>query len=128
MAESKREPMRNIPSRERGSYSLLIGKEQRHLLEAAAASRQEYLSEFVRDSALARARAVLSMDSSPGQGVTSVPGRERSVYSLRLGNQERHLLEAAAAKCSRRLSEFVRGSALARARKVLGTDRVETEG
>lgn len=47
------------------------------------------------------------------------PSRERAVYTLRLGNAERRLLEAAAAQKREYLAEYVRRTALDAARRDL---------
>ena len=51
-----------IPSRERAVYTMRLATAERRLLEAAAAHRQEFLSEFIRRTSLTAARQDLSTD------------------------------------------------------------------
>lgn len=55
--------MTKVPSRARSIYTLRLAPAERQLLEAAAAERQEYLAEYVRQSALAAARRDVSGES-----------------------------------------------------------------
>lgn len=52
-----------------------------------------------------------------GVSMTTVTSREREVYSLRLSIPERILLQAAASRQQERLSEFIRRTSLAAARR-----------
>jgi uncharacterized protein (DUF1778 family) len=51
-----------VPSRERGVYTLRLAEAERRLLEAAAASRQEYLAEFIRRTAIESAKRESRVD------------------------------------------------------------------
>lgn len=55
--------MATVPSRERPVFTLRLAVAERRLLEAAAAERAEYLSEYIRRNSLAAARQDLSTES-----------------------------------------------------------------
>ena len=54
-------------------------------------------------------------------------GRERPVYTLRIGKDERRLLEAAAAEGGQSLAQYIRGSALCAARRKFAEITAVTE-
>ena len=56
--------MVKLPSRERPVFTLRLAAAERRILEAAAAQRPEYLSEFIRRSALEAARRDLGRQTT----------------------------------------------------------------
>jgi uncharacterized protein (DUF1778 family) len=57
--------------------------------------------------------------------VVKLPSRERPVFTLRLAQSERRVLEAAAAQRPEHLSEFIRRTALEAARRDLAAQMAE---
>jgi uncharacterized protein (DUF1778 family) len=58
----------SVPSRARGTMAIRISVAERRLIEAAAASRPEYVTTFVREAAIEAARQELA-------GTPDAPGR-----------------------------------------------------
>lgn len=53
-----------VPSRARGVLAIRVSPAERRLLEAAAASRPEYLTTYVRQSAIEAARRELAANDA----------------------------------------------------------------
>lgn len=59
-------PIKRAPRRARETYPLRLAKPERQLLEAAAAQRGEYLSEYLRRAGIAAARRDLALEATAG--------------------------------------------------------------
>ena len=70
--------MRGIPSRARAGYSLRLSAVERRLLDAAAARRPEYLSDYIRRTLLEAARG----ETSLGENVSETSPLDRIANAM----------------------------------------------